>query len=96
MSAGYQPAEKREIDQAVGNTIVQVREAFANVSRLDAWFDVTEDSVLTGYGYNSGEVETIRAALNALAKLAAVSLGQDTVIEADDFFFHGRKLTGFR
>lgn len=94
MAAGFSQLTKSQIDSRIGQVIVQLRESFEDVAVVKAWLDAQTDQVLTGFGYDNDDIANIRSAFAALDKLADVAVGGDTVPNADDFFFFGRRLTG--
>lgn len=88
--------DKDVINNALGVAVVQLRETFRDIARLQVWFDENNDAALLALGFTQPAIDLRRAAMGQLSKLGRVANGQDTVPNVDDFFFNPRKLTGLR
>lgn len=93
MAVGF-PADKAAIDYKVGTLAVRLRDTLAEIERTDAWLAEKSIAELTAIGYTQADVDTLRAALGALAKYARIRDGRDTAPTVDDFFYYARKLMG--
>jgi hypothetical protein len=97
MPAGL-PVDKQILDQRAGTLAWQFREMLEDLQTLKLYLDGKTDSELKAapFSYTQDDVDTLRAAYTAFDKLARVAHGQDVVEDADDFFFHARKLIGLQ
>lgn len=97
MSVGF-TLNKADIDNKAGSLVVSVRDALDRCKQMCDLLNntniVPNDAFLTGLGYTSGEVTTLRAAFTDLKALYSVSHAGQTVLVVNDFFFNAQKLTG--
>lgn len=97
MSVGF-TLGKADIDIKAGSLVVEVRNALDRCKQMCDLLNntnvVPNDAFLTGLGYTSGEVTTLRAAFTDLKALYNVSHANGTVGSNNDFFFNAQKLTG--
>jgi hypothetical protein len=97
MSVGF-TLTKADIDARAGSLVTTLRDALARCAAFNALLNDTgiipNDAFLTGLGYTSGEVTTLRAAFVALSKLNDVAHAAATQSPATDFFSDAKKLTG--
>lgn len=97
MSLGF-TIGKADIDNKAGSLVVDVRNALDRCKQfcdlLNNTNIIPNDAFLTGLGYTSGEVTTLRAAFTDLKSLYNVSHANGTVASNNDFFFNAQKLTG--
>lgn len=96
MSIGY-PITKTGLDNLMGGLVVNVRDSLNAVVAFKALLDdttVLPDAVLTGLGYGSGEITTIRASFTDLKKLSDVARAAATQSPASDFWFNAKLLAG--
>jgi len=97
MSVGF-TLTKADIDARAGSLVVAVRDALARCAAFNALLNDTgiipDNAFLTGLGYTSPEVTTLRAAFVDLSKLNDVARAAATQSPASDFFFNAKKLTG--
>lgn len=93
MTVGYS-TDKGAIDARAGGLVVQLRNTFEEIARFKGWLDGKTDANLIARGYEQEDVDLLRASFASLAKLERVGRGQDTVPNADNFFFHAKNLTG--
>lgn len=93
MAVGF-PITKGYLDNRAGQLILDLQRAFAGIDRYWEYMAAQSDQdLIDEFGYTTEEVETLRNAMGALAKLSRVSRGQDTAAAPDNFFFHANKLT---
>lgn len=88
------PTDKGNIDNRAGFLALTLRDTLADVVTVKTWLDSKQDADLTGLGYSSGEVTTLRAAFTDMAKLASIARGQEVQAAASDFFWNAKHLTG--
>ena len=96
MAIGY-PINKTDLDNRMGGLILQVRDGLANCVAFKSLLDdssVLGDDVLTGLGYGSGEITTIRAAFGAMSSLNSIAHAGALPGGPDDYFFNAKHLTG--
>ena len=97
MSVGFS-LTKADLDARAGSLVVAVRDALYRCKAMNDLLNDTgiipNDAFLTGLGYTSGEVTTLRAAFTDLNSLYNVSHAAGTVSSNNDFFFNAKKLTG--
>lgn len=91
--AGFEVSKSR-VDQRIGSSVLRLRDAFDDIERTAAWVAARGDAGLEALTYSSQEADDIVAAFLALEKLRQVAYGLETQAVADNFFFHGNKLTG--
>lgn len=93
---------KNDIDQRMAQIVEGVWNSLNLANQASLWLANTNiipnDTFLTNLGYSSGEVTTLRAAINDLGHstngLWAVSHNLKTVPSTNNFFFSGQLLTG--
>jgi hypothetical protein len=102
VSLGYNIA-KSDIDLKAASLVVTLRDSLQRCNDFCALLNNTNkipnDAFLTGLGYTSGEVTSLRAAFTALGGASGSSLyriahAQATLGSVDDFFFNAQLLTG--
>lgn len=96
MSIGY-PITKIGLDNQMGSLVVNLRDQLNAIVSFKALLDdttVLPDAVLTGLGYGSGEITTIRASFTDLKKLSDISRAAATQSPANDFWFNAKLLAG--
>jgi hypothetical protein len=93
MSVGI-PVAKADVDNRAGGLAVQLRNDLAQCVSFKAWLDSVSDGFLTGLGYTSGEITTLRGSFVDLNKLSNIAHALDTQTPASDFFFNAKLLTG--
>lgn len=97
MSVGF-TLTKADIDNKAGSLVVDLRNGLDRCKQMNALLNNTNvipnDAFLTGLGYTSAEVTTLRAAFTDLNSLYNVSHAAGTVASNNDFFFNAQKLTG--
>lgn len=95
MAVGF-PNTKNDIDGQAGRLVLALRDGIRQVNDMKVFLDSLTDGDLTTLGYSTGDVATLRAAITDLYSLGRVANGQQTQPAANDFFFAGRKLLGYR
>lgn len=85
---------KSQIDNAVGAVSINFLQLFDRVGILKKYFDATPDLDLTNLGYTSGEVATIKTAINDLAQLKNIWEGSNNLISVKDFTLFVSRLWG--
>jgi hypothetical protein len=94
---------KADIDQRSASVIIGLRDALRRCSEMCALLNDTgiipNDAFLTGLGYTSGEVTTLRAAFTDLGGtgVSLYRIGNGLVAgpgSPNDFMFNAKKLTG--
>lgn len=95
MTVGF-PNTKNDVDGQAGRLVLALRDGFRQVNDMKVFLDGLQDSDLTALGYAAADVTTLRAAITDLYNLGRVANAQQTQPAANDFFFNGRKLLGFR
>jgi hypothetical protein len=95
LSVGFTVA-KTDVDQQAANIALQVKRALEAAHDWKAWLDDTthSDTYLTGLGYTSAEVTTLRAAFTDLDKLYQIAHALATQAATNDFFFNAKLLLG--
>jgi hypothetical protein len=102
MSLGY-TITKADIDLKAAGLVVTLRDSLQRCNDFCALLNntnkVPNDAFLTGLGYTSGEVTSLRAAFTDLGGASGSSLyrlahGQATLGGANDYFFNAQLLTG--
>lgn len=97
MSVGF-TLTKADIDAKAGSLVVSARDSLDRCKQMCDLLNntniVPNDTFLTGLGYTSGEVTTLRAAFTDLKSLFNVSHANGVVASNNDFFFNAQKLTG--
>lgn len=95
MSVGY-AITKADIDNSVGNGVVQLLEGFERMMDLKGKLDLISDQELgeAPYDYTPDEVALLRASLTDIAALDAVAYGRQAQPEPSNFFWNARLLTG--
>jgi hypothetical protein len=96
VAIGY-PITKTGLDNTMGGLVVTLRDALNAITSFKATLDDTTimpDAVLTGLGYGSGEITTIRASFTDLKKLRDISIAAATQGATNDFWFNAKLLTG--
>lgn len=95
MSVGM-PVTKGDVDSQAGQVTLQLREAFRAVAMFRTWLAATPDADLVAMGYTSGEVATLKSALNDLDQLRTIYEGGAALATAKDFRTFAKLLTGVR
>jgi hypothetical protein len=95
MTVGFSQT-RDDVNNRAGQLATQLRDDLARCVQFKAWLDdaATTDAYLTGLGYTSGEITTLRASFVDLAKLADIAHAQATQSPANDFFFNAKHLCG--
>lgn len=93
MAAGFD-VTKADLDRRMGSAVVGLREAFAQISRIQEYLGRMTEEDLTAMGYSVEEISLIKSAFNDLVALKSVAEGDEAHPDATDFFAWGSKLTG--
>jgi len=96
MSIGY-PVTKIDLDNLMGRLVVALRDDLNAIVSFKAELDDTAilpDATLTGLGYTSGEITTIRASFADLKKLSDIAKAAATQSATNDFWFNAKLLAG--
>lgn len=94
MAVGY-TIDQATINNVVGSTVVQLRDTFADIRRLNNLFaDKTAEQLATKYGYTIEEAQLLKASLFDLAKLSRIAAGQAEQVGNNDFFWNAGQLAG--
>lgn len=92
------PIGQAEINAMAGQLAIMLRDALRQCSDfcdlLNNTAIIPNDTFLTGLGYTSGEVATLRAAFTDVKALRQVAIGAATQASANNFLFNLQKLTG--
>ena len=95
MSVGM-TASKGDVDSQAGQVTLQLREAMRAVQLFQGWLATQPDADLVALGYTSGEVATLKSAMNDLNQLRTIYEGTATLAVAKDFRAFAKLLTGVR
>lgn len=107
MSVGIS-VQKVDVDGRAGGLVLQFWKNLDELKRFKAWLDDSthNDAFLTGLGYSSGEITTLRAGISDLGDptvgLYAIAHGVGSkgvgtigqVAAANNFFFNAKNLSG--
>jgi hypothetical protein len=96
VSTGY-VIDKATVDNTMGRLVTALRNDLVAIVTFKALLDDTTilpDATLTGLGYSSGEITTIRAAFTDLKKLSDIANATATQSSTNDFWFNAKHLTG--
>lgn len=93
MSVGF-PVAKLDIDAAVGQISLQLRDSISRVPGLKARIDAMSDADLSALGYTADDITLLKAVLADLSALQQLAFGQSTLPTAYDFRTYVSKVTG--
>lgn len=93
MAAGW-PLDKNTLDQRAGQVVIAVYQALREAAEFKARLDGLDNAAFQAMGYTDDDRDTVRAAAAAMDTLHSVSHAGALPAGPDDFFFHGKKLTG--
>lgn len=84
MAIGY-PKNKDSLDNVVGNLAQTINQSMRRAVQLKTELDSFNDAALTGAGYTTGEVTTLRTLVNDLVQLNNIYTGAASLSSAKDF-----------
>lgn len=93
MAIGY-PKDKTSIDALLGDVAQSVNRSFRRAIELGGELTAYTDAQLTGVGYTTGEVTTLRAMVTDMTQLNSIYTGAATLGSVKDFRTNIRPLWG--
>ena len=98
MAVGF-PTDAQTINAVAAQTILNLREGFAQIVRLKQYLDGETDQELVDNSdglWDMNDVAVLNSAITDLYNLHRVALGQQTQENPSDFFYFAREITGIQ